>query len=61
MPGGSIDRIEMMRGKPFLESAKDDERESLLRRLAIALSPKPYGDKNSTSEQSSGPKSTRQE
>jgi hypothetical protein len=51
----------MMRGKPFLESAKDDERESLLRRLAIALSPKPYGDKNSTSEQSSGPKSTRQE
>jgi hypothetical protein len=50
-----------MREKPFLENAKDDEREALLRRLAMALSPKPCGDKNSTLEQPSSAKSTPQE
>jgi hypothetical protein len=50
-----------MRAKPFLENAKDDEREALLRRLAIALSSKPYGDKNSVSEPPNHTKSTRQE
>jgi hypothetical protein len=51
----------MMRSKLFFEAAKDNEREALLRRLAIALSPKPYGDKNSTTEPSLQAKSTPQE
>ncbi len=51
----------MMRGKLFLETAKDHEREVLLRRLAIALSPKSRGDQNSNSEQSLQTKSTSQE
>jgi hypothetical protein len=51
----------MMRGKPFLETTRDDEREALLRRLAIALSPKPYGDKNATAERPLCAKSTHQE
>jgi hypothetical protein len=50
-----------MREKSFLRNAKDDEREILLRRLAIALSQKPGGDKNSFAEHPSANKSTQQE
>ena len=34
----------MMTRKPFIVVARDDERNELLRRLAVALAPKPVRD-----------------
>ncbi len=51
----------MMRGKPFLETAKDDEREALLRRLAIALAPKSQCNQNESFKHPPNERSTRQE
>ena len=51
----------MMRGKPFLQPAKSDDRSELLRRLAIALKAKPITPNMAEGEKPEAPKSTRQE
>jgi hypothetical protein len=50
-----------MRGKPFLQESKSDERSELLRRLAIALTAKPIAHNLSGAEKPEAPKSTQQE
>ena len=51
----------MMRGKPFLQEAKADERSELLRRLANALAAKPPTQNFAAAEKHEAPKSTLQE
>jgi hypothetical protein len=51
----------MMRGKPFLQEAKGDERSELLRKLAIALTAKPIPHNFVCAEKPEAPKSTLQE
>jgi hypothetical protein len=50
-----------MRGKPFLQEAKGDDRSELLRRLAIALTAKPIAQNFTGSEKPEPAKSTPQE
>ena len=50
-----------MKSKPFIASARDDDRGELLRRLAAALEPKPLKDGLSSSDKSRSAKSTVQE
>jgi hypothetical protein len=56
-----MDRIDMMRGKPFLQPVKGDDRSELLRRLAIALTAKPIAHNLAEAEKPEAPKSTPQE
>ncbi len=51
----------MMRGKPFLQPAKSDERSELLRKLAVALKAKPIAQNMADTEKLEAPKSTPQE
>lgn len=61
MPGGSRQRIDDMKSRPFSVGPKDDERSELLRRLAAALEPKPLKDGKTLSDKKGPPKSTDQE
>jgi hypothetical protein len=51
----------MMLTRPFLESAKKDERQELLRKLANALAPKHRNSINADEEQPTRQKSAKQE
>ena len=51
----------MMRGKPFIQETKVDERGELLRRLATALATKPIVQNSTSAEKLEAPKSTVQE